>query len=254
MGSLVRTIGNGPGQGPGEFDSALGIAVLHDSLVVVTTGMPRLHLFTIDGEFVETILSGTTGGVREVAATGSGALFGASVDNTFGIFFRWDEGVIEKIQIPDPQRSPVLWAHASDAVWYAWPLEYEVHRLDHMGALLRENAWIDPGDPTRGNLFSLSVDEGGLLWVGASVPDPNAPGPLPPMANSIAEIEEQQRTHLDIVVEAFSLDGRLIVSERFDHYGLIPQPMRGGGWFRLSDDPLPVLTIVKPVLNPRASR
>jgi hypothetical protein len=252
-GSLLRTIGRGRGEGPGEFDSANGITVLGDSLVLITTGLQRWHIFRTNGDFVETNRAETTGGVGSVALTESGALFGATQDNTYGIFFTWENGETRKIPIPNPHRTRPLWSRGGSETWYAWPYEYRVHRLDLAGEILRENVWISADAPMRGNLFQVSIDERDLIWVGARVPDPNAPSEARSevFSPSASEREEEIRRYDDVLIEAMTVDGRLVVSVRFDGVAQAPRPMRGGGWYRESSDPLPVITIVEPVLQPR---
>ena len=249
-GALVRTVGRGPGEGPGEFRFVNGLTMLDDSLVLVTTGLQNWHVYSVDGDFAGTTRSETTGGVGQAVVTESGSVFGAAYDQTYGVFFESSGEQITRIRLPEERRMTPLWTYHEEEAWYAWYDDYSLRALGREGALVRDNPWIERGSSERANLFMMAVDSESRIWVLASIPDPDAPEGLMPPANSMTEIVELTRVYRDTLLEALSADGRLLVSMRFDGYYDHPKPMLGGGWYTESDDALPVISIVEPVLRP----
>ena len=47
----------------------------------------------------------------------------------------------------------------------------------------------------------------------------------------------------DRVIEAFTPDGRLVVSARFDSYREVAEPMHGNLWYRQTEDMLAIVVL-----------
>ncbi len=61
-GVLLDVVGQGPGEGPGEFDYAEGFAQVVDDALLVFTGLPVVHRYTTSGRYVRSIRLPTAGG------------------------------------------------------------------------------------------------------------------------------------------------------------------------------------------------
>lgn len=271
-GELERVIGNGPGEGPGEFNDVTDLVV--DTLVgelFVFMGRPYIEVYSVSGEYLRRIPVPAPDPVEGVLLHDGGLVTSASARGTEPelIVIRGDSAS----RVGPAQRlmfSPLL-RPAGDGVWSADLPWYEVaHHAMPEGRIdlriRREVAWfprVSEEDARMGRfgplLVAFAVDPKRALVFASvvAVEDPDAPrapmpGPgSPGAATSPEEARALQRAYFDGVVEVFMLDGRLIASRRYDDGEAMPNPLTADFWGRIGDDASSI-RILEPVLTERA--
>ncbi len=260
-GALVRTFGQGPGDGPGEFSWASAILVDRDSMIHVTSG-PLVHRYTIEGRFLETFRLPVPSGVREASITAEGHLLlsALAVDASLrrGVVL-WTPGGARVYEEPG--------GHIGDwflhtysrplGLWVAGTSSYEVVHVagpdeEPVFRMVRSVDWF-PGEGRANppNLYLLEADPAGLIYTLASAPAPDAPpGPLP-SARSVEEIRAHVNLYRENVIEALSVDGRLIASRRYRLPSETPTPITPDRWYLELPDLEQTIVILEPVLRRR---
>lgn len=191
-GQLLEVIGDGPGEGPGEFDYPSGFAQVAEDEFLVLTGRSVIHKYSTAGHFLRSLHLPAGGGADSLVV-------------------------------------------ARD--WFPGPRENEAHL-----------SWIH-------------ADGRGLIWTVVDVADPDAPpGSLPTWDVGAAEeqpIDDDPEALAairiktrDTVVEAFTPDGRLVASTRFDSFRDAAIPMRGNLWYNMTEDMMSLIVLEAVLVQP----
>jgi hypothetical protein len=259
-GEFVRTLGQGPGEGPGEFGWAGVIVMGTDSVINVTSG-PRLHRYDLYGEFLETVRLPVTSGQRDAVATREGSLVTSAsvVDASLrpGLV-SWELGGSRVLESPVGSRGESFFLAYTPrlGLWIAEASRYELEVRREPGEesryrIVRAVDWF-PGEEGEipANLYGIEPDPRGMVWTLASTPAPDAPsGELPP-ARSVDEIRDQVDRYRDNVIEALAVDGRLVASKRYPLPSLAPTPVTSARWYLQLRDLEETIVILEPVLRP----
>ncbi len=263
-GRLIRLLGNGEGEGPGEFQYVSGLIVDADSVVNIVTGLPNWHRYTWEGDFIETIRVPSVGGLSE-ATIGPGGTLVTTTRRPGGIgrLVLWRPGT--GVRVVDGSFVAVgahalISASREMGLWSAEHPRYALRRHTLPSGTVdveieRKVEWfpsrssVREYDESAPLLFRLTVDDRGLLWVWTNVRDPDAPSTPRPRARFPGEEDPDIASrYRDYVLEALSADGRLVASRRFDRVQDVAVGVTADFWVRTEDDPLRTLTIVKPIL------
>lgn len=263
-GELIRVMGNGDGEGPGEFWQAASMVVGADSVVNILPGLPHWHRYEWAGEFIETIRAPAIGGLGEARIGPDGLLVATTQGPEGARLVLWSPG--EEVRIVDgffnTNGFGYGWISASPrtGLWsavhsrytirrHALPsgsVDFEVHR--RVDWFRSSGPKFDESAPV---VFGLNVDDRGLLWVWTNVPDPDAPSAPRPRSSyspDDADRDVVAGRYRDYVLEVLSRDGEVIASRRYDR----PQDVALGAtadlWVRTEADVLRSLTIVEPIL------
>jgi hypothetical protein len=265
-GALLRTIGNGPGEGPGEFGTITDLVV--DTLtgeLYVFSGAQKISVYTLPGEYLRQItLSGRASfGVRLTDGTIVTNLQPAT-PGPFLVFIRGDS--IARVGPPQRFTFPTLLRATSEGIWSAEGPWYEINRHaladGHIDLHIeREAPWysepIVTGPNTNldgGVVTGVAVDSHRRLVVVnvQAVKDPNAPSRPAGFAQTPEERESNMRAYYDGVIEAFTTDGRLIASRRYDYMSDAPLPLNSYDsalyWYDVIDDDYASIQVLELVL------
>ena len=253
-GVLAGLIGKGPGEGPGEFDYATGLAQVAEDELLVLTGMPIVHNYTTGGRFVRSFRLPTNGGAGSAVTYGGIAVTTAYMLGREQGFLLADDSV-RAYGVPGRQGSKLLVAAAEDVgIWSAEHDRYVLRRHafpsgSAVDSLVVARDWFPGPRGNEGQLSWLHADGRGLIWTVASVADPDAPSDNWMSAGEEQPIEDMEEfltsdvEFRDNVIEAFTPAGRLVVSARFDSYREAAQPMRGNIWYRQTGDMLAIVVL-----------
>lgn len=266
-GRLSRVIGNGEGEGPGEFQHVSGLVVDNDSVVNIITGLQHWHRYTWEGGFIETIRVPSVGGLSEATIAPGGTLVTTTMGpEGIGRLVLWRPGT--RVRVVDGSFAAVgahalISASREMGLWSAEHTRYAVRRHSLPSGTVdfeieRTVEWF----PSRSGgreyresaplLFRLTVDDRRLLWVWTNVADPDAPStPRPPVPFPGEEDPDVASRYRDYVLEVLSADGRLVASRRFDRVQDVAVGVTADFWVRTGDDPLRTLTILRPILVER---
>jgi len=260
-GEFVRSLGQGAGEGPGEFGWASFLVMGTDSVLNVTSG-PLLHRYALGGEFLETVRLPVSYGQRDVVGTREGHLVTSAsvVDASLrpGLVL-WGPGggsVLESSVGSRGENFFLAWTpHLGLWVAEASRYELEVRREpgeDPRYRITRAVDWFPGGEgEIPANLYGIEADPRGLVWTLSSTPAPDAPpGELPP-AGSVDEIREQVDRYRENVIEALAVDGRLVASRRYPRPSLAPTPITSARWYLQLRDLEESIVILEPVLRQR---
>ena len=262
-GELVRVMGNGEGEGPGEFQYVASMVVGADSVVNIFPGLPHWHRYSWSGEFIETIRAPAVGGLGEAAIGPDGVLVAKTQGPEGARLVLWRPGSEVRIVDGSFNTDGFGWGWLSASremgLWSAVDSRYTIRRhAVPSGAvdfeIHRRVDWFRSND--RGNdesipiVFRLIVDDRGLLWIWTNVPDPNAPSAPRPRADSPddADYLDTVNRYRDYVLEVLSTEGKLIASRRYDRAQDVVSGVAADVWVRTEDDLLQSLTIVEPIL------
>ena len=269
-GAFERVIGNGPGEGPGEFRRASELVV--DTLagrVYVFSSSPRIVVYSLAGEYLSEIQ------VPGPAMAGAGIVLsdGTLVVTTSPpttepelVVIRGDHAE----RIGPAQRGPVFPPMLLAAHGGVWSAEGPWYEIDHHAMpdghvdfrIRREGTRFPvPSDEDVRNAsgailsgFTINEGRGTVLAMLAHVHDPDAPRAPMPQPTGPDEGARLQREYFDGVVEAFSLDGRLIATAVWDYWRDAPSPLGSpnpsGQWYSVLDDATRSIRILRPVLYP----
>lgn len=262
-GDLISVFGEGPGQGPGEFNQAADVAPVTDGGVLIAPGHSLLYEYAPTGE-----LKGTTRTpwpVGTIISVG-GRFLAVGNASTGKVPLVFDGGRWSAVGNPFPLTSPpFLAASQATGVWSSELGRYVLRRhafpsFDVLDSIAPERPWFPGPDTNKGNVYRIHSDESGVIWILSSVPDPDAPDePFPQVMTSPSEVTRQLIRYRNSVIEGFSEDGRLLVSERFDDHRDAPYPLADELWYRIEGELVPsivVLTVslVREVDGPDARR
>lgn len=264
-GELIRVMGSGRGEGPGEFGNVASMIVGSDSVVNILPGLPHWHRYTWGGDFLETVRTKSIGGLSEAAIGPDGVLVAKTQGPEGARLVLWRPGSEVRIVDGSFGADGVSWALISASprmgLWsavhsrytirrHALPegaVDFEIHRrVEWFRSNDRENEESPP------IVFGLTVDDRGLLWVWTNVLDSDAPTTPRPRADSPEDVNpEIANRYRDYVLEVFGTDGTLIASRRYDRAQDVAVGVAAGVWVRTEDDLLRSLTIVEPILESR---
>lgn len=266
-GELQRVIGNGPGEGPGEFGRVTDLVV--DSLageLYVFTGLPEVLVYSLSGEFLRQILLRTGGGSLWGVLLPDHTLVTTTVGSTEPKLIAIRGDSVTRVGPAQRRVFPPMLRSALDGLWSAESSWYEI---DHHSMpdghvdyrIRREVSWFpersDGGAPTvRGPLLSsLALDpvDGLVFAVIGPLDDPDAPSQPMPRARSPEEGRELSRAYFDMLIEVFTVDGRLIASSLYDDGSDAPRPLGPSNpadvWYHVDEsDPRTPIDILTPVL------
>jgi hypothetical protein len=244
-GRLTATVGR-PGQGPGEYQVALGLLLgTHDSVGVLHPP-GRVSWFAPDGTFgrqTPAPLGSATGIVllRNGSLVAGGHIrtprseglplhmtgSGSAEVRSFGP---------RDVVIPDYGPSPVVAASGDSAVWVAEEINYRLEQLDSGGNTLRivlvnepaSRAYLDRAEmeaagndgtsrPGRSVVRGIFEDGTGLLWVLRHMahPDPKRhPVLTPEEASECMYSGECRDSGMYTVIDVIDVSGRRLVAQR----------------------------------------
>ena len=255
-GQLLNVFGTGPGEGPGEFDYATEFAQASDDEFFVFTGL--VHKYSMAEGFVRSFRLPTLGGVAAAAAYEDGVVVAAhDVDGIRGFRLRGDS--VQPQGVLAPTGAGLLLAAVEGVgVWSATSDRYVLRRHMWPGgtvvdSLVVNRDWFRGPEGREALLYGLQADGRGLIWAAGMGPDPDAPPRRPAAGVEVPITEEDEADairYTDFVIDAFTPDGRLVASVRFDTLEETPRPMPGGLWFRPTEDGLSVV-ILEALLVPR---
>ena len=261
-GVLVDVIGKGAGEGPGEFDYAMGLTQVAEDELLVLTGLPIVHRYTTGGRFVRSSRLPTNGGAGSAVTYGGIAITTAYRGGVERGYLLTDDSV-RAFGLRGRRGSMLLLAAAEDVgIWSAEHDRYVLRRHAFPSGSVEDSLvvardWFPGPKGNPGHLSRLHADGRGLIWTVANAPDPDAPSDnwLPRGEEQPIEDMEEHLAHsvrfTDTVIEAFAPDGRLVVSARFDSYGEAATPiMHGNIWYRQTEDMLAII-VLEAVLTER---
>lgn len=254
-GVLLDVVGQGPGEGPGEFDYAEGLAQVADDELLVFTGLPVVHRYTTGGQFVRSIRLPTVGGAL-AAVTYRGFAITTAYASVGRQGFLVSGDSARAFGLRGRLESALVVAAAEDiGIWSAEHDRYVLRRHAFpsgsvVDSLVVTRDWFPGPKGNEGVIYRLHADGRGLIWTVASVADPDAPSDDWTTAglddHEPVELEEDRANAVkfrDDVIEAFTPDGRLVASARFDSYGEAAEPMAGNIWYRQTEDMLSVVVL-----------
>lgn len=250
-GQLLDVLGTGPGEGPGEFDHATEFAQLSDDEFLVFTGLQLVHKYSMIEGFVRSFRLPTFGGVSGAAAYGDEVVVAAfDMDGHKGFRILGDN--VQPQGVLEPTGAWLLLAASEDVgVWSADAERYVLRRHAWPGgavvdSLVLDRDWFRGPDGWDAFLHRLQTDGRGLIWTVGSAPDPDAPPRRLAAGVEVPITEEDEAEairYTDFVIDAFTPDGRLVTSVRFDTLEETPRPMPGGLWFRPTEDGLSLIIL-----------
>ena len=259
-GRFLDVLGNGPGQGPGEFGWASSLAQVEDEELLVFTGRAIVHRYSTRGRFLRSVPLTTIGGAGWAVTYGGAAITSTrTLDGIRGIQLRGDS--TRELGILGRPESIVLLAAAEDiGVWSAEIDRYVLRRHVMPSAAVEDSLvpardWF-PGPEGNETLLSyLHADGRGLIWTFVRVADPDAPTRRRPadremFGEDIEELMAVADRFGDTVIEAFAPDGKLVASVRIDSAWDAPRPIHGNIWYRPARD-MVSLIILEAVLMGR---
>ena len=253
-GRLLEVLGTGPGEGPGEFDYVTRFAQTSDNEILVFTGYQFVHRYSITDGFLRSFRLPTFGGVSGAAAYGDAVVVtAADFDRHQGFQILGDR--VQPQGVFEPTGALLLLAAGEGVgLWSADVERYVLRRHRWPGgtvvdSLVVNREWFRGPEGWVPFLGGLQADVRGLIWVTGAAPDPDAPPrrrPRRPAGVEVpiteAELAEGIR-YTDGVIDAFTPDGRLVASRRFDTAKETPSPMPGGLWYRPTEDGLSVVVL-----------
>ena len=251
-GRFLEVLGTGPGDGPGEFDYATEFAQTSDDEFLVFTGYQLVHTYSITEGFLRSFRLPTFGGVSGAAAYGDVVVVAAS-DGRRDLGFEIVGDRVEPQGVVEPTGGFLLLAAGEGVgVWSATAERYVLRRHRWPGgtavdSLVVNRDWFRGPEGWEAFLFGLQADARGLIWVAGNSPAPDAPPRRRPPAGVEVPITEAELAegirYTDFVVDAFTPDGQLVASRRFDTIEETPRPMPGGLWYLPTEDGLSVVVL-----------
>lgn len=270
-GELERLIGSGSGDGPGEFGRVRDLIVdsVAGTIHVFSSSSARVEVYSLSGEHVRGIRipsypsqaarlnNGTIVASISTGGIGSPGLLLIESDTVLAT------GPARRMPMPPEVRPGGEGAWTVDAPWYQ--LNHHIPpRQQADFTLRREVDWFPerpeewsnaPGPLVRG--FTVDLERLLVFVRVTQVTDPGAPSAPFPVGGTPAEAQEWMVQYFDGIVEAFTFDGDLVASTRFDDAREIPEPIGGGApgnlWFRLAGV-TESIEILRPRLVEKASR
>lgn len=150
-GRFLRSYGNGPGEGPGEFTQVMDYAVFRDSvLYVVDSFRRRISYFALDGRFLDS--ESTELGFVRYEKTASGRSYGMSIGSEFLFATGNDAGIVRFGTVLKNQAMEDAIRLSGNIATYRGDLVYSsdyfpiVLRYDSTGSLVYARATPDYGD------------------------------------------------------------------------------------------------------------
>ncbi len=262
-GQLLEVIGNGPGEGPGEFDYPSGFAQVAEDEFLVLMGRSTIHKYSTADRFLRSFQLPAGGGALWAVTHGGAAITSAGTpDGKRGFLLEGDS-----IRVLDIHGLAVLLhlAAAEDVgVWSAENDRYVLRRHSLPSGAVSDSLapardWFPGPRENEAHLSWIHADGRGLIWTVVEVADPDAPpGSLPTWDIGGPEEEPIDEEALlasavktrDTVVEAFTPDGRLVASVRFDSFRDAAIPMRGNLWYRMTEDMLTLVVLEAVLVQP----
>lgn len=276
-GELERVIGRGPGGGPGEFGDASDLIV--DSIagtVHVFTRSHRIEVYSLGGDYVGGVSLPRPASMGARLTDGTLATSAHYPMDSPRIMLVGQDTVFETGPARRMPMSPDV-RGGGEGVWTG---ESSWYQFDHHAlpsgqvdfTVRREVSWFpelsdEEGATAAGPLvngFTIDPERQLVFARVVQVKDPDAPdAPSPRSAPAggestpIAPISREDAREMNIlrfdgVIEAFTLDGRLIASTRFDDGSDMPNPLAGGApgtlWYRTNDDMTRSIEILRATL------
>lgn len=250
-GELERVIGLGSGDGPGEFGRAMDLVV--DSLsgtVHVLSRSPRIEVYSLDGDYLHGIrlptlphlgapLSDGTIAASRASAMGGPKILLVKRDTAF------TTGPAGRMPMPAEVRAGDEGVWTAESPWY----QFDHHVLPGGQVdftIRREVRWFPEVSEEEGSnapgplLLGFTIDpERRMVFARVQqVKDPDVPAAPPRFEGTRAEAQRRNALYFDGFIEAFTFDGDLVASTRFDDHREMPRPIGGGApgnlWFRLT--------------------
>ena len=167
-GAFMHALGNGPGEGPGEFNHAIGLAQVNEGEVVVLTGLRTVHWYSTDGSFLRSLLLPSYGGAGGAVVYRDAAIIGTSTRDGREGFALEDLGV-RSLGLLSRARTPVLLAAAEEVgIWSAVHDRYVLRRHAWpsgaiVDSITMRRDWFPGPEGNEANLFNLHADSRGLI-------------------------------------------------------------------------------------------
>lgn len=265
-GQLLEVIGNGPGEGPGEFDQPSGFAQVAEDEFLVLMGRSTIHKYSTAGRFLRSFHLPAGGGAMFAVTHGDLAITSAGTANGRRGFLMEGDSV-RTLELRGRRSVFLQLAAAEDiGLWSAARDRYVLRRhVLPSGAvadsLVVARDWF-PGPPDNEAILSwIHADGRGLIWTVVEAADPDTPpGSLPAWDVGVAEeqpIDDDPEALAairiktrDTVVEAFTPDGRLVASTRFDSFWDAAIPMRGNLWYNMTEDMMSLIVLEAVLVQP----
>lgn len=258
-GRLLDVLGTGPGAGPGEFGYARSFAQVSDNEFFVFAGQGLVHKYSTAEGFISSFRLPGHGWDSSDAMYQDVLVLSVAAEDGWRAFQLDNDGGFEALDLllGPSEVFPLLAAAQDGGFWSANNDRYVFRRHILPGgavvdSLVLSRDWFpDPGG-TQARLFGLQADSRGLLWTAVTAPDPDMgsrrqPAQLDAPIVGFEEYEALAIRYSDSFIEAFTPDGRLVASIRFDSFRDAPLPMPGGLWYRPTEDRLSVV-ILEPIL------
>ncbi len=263
-GQLLEVIGNGPGEGPGEFDLPSGFAQVAEDEFLVLTGRSVIHKYSTAGRFLRSYRLPTGGGAMFAVTHGDLAITSAgTADGRRG--FLLEDDSVRTLELRGRRTVFLHLAAAEDVgLWSAERDRYVLrrHALPSGGvadSLVVARDWFPGPRDNEAILSWIHADGRGLLWTVVEAADPDTPpGSLTAWhEETVGEVamddEALATTRIrtrDTVVEAFTPDGRLVASTRFDSFWDAAIPVRGNLWYSMTEDMLTLIVLEAVLVQP----
>ena len=263
QGEFLRTVGEGPGEGPGEFSHVVSLLVDADSTLHILPGYPYWHRYAWSGAFLETVRTPATATTVGMTMAEDGTLITPAMTGTQPGFFVWPRGAdgVRFVEVADPfqtERGPAnrfVRAAPGVGVWSVYLQHYilslhDPSSFEIVAQVARDVEWF-PGEgasPAMG--FDFTVGDG-LLWVLLGVQAPDAPSIPRPQATSEEERRAITNEYRNTMIEVLTPDGRLVATRTYQVTYETPRPITVDRWYLVEDHPVPTLVILEPNLVER---
>ena len=266
MGTFWSRSGEAPAQVRASSNYAIGFARSGDDEFWISTGSQVMQWYSASGRFLGSVRVFPHGGVGKggVATYGNAVIATAPAFGGGATGFALHGDSVRSLGVFGAAGEPLIFLAAAEdlGIWSAPYDRYVLRRhfwptgaVSDSIVIARE--WFPGPADNPANVFGLHAGEG-LLWALTAPADPDAPDESLVMSEvesaaanyDVSAILARQDIFRDNVIEAFTPDGQLVASIRFDTFRETPQPIHGDLWFRITDDELSIV-ILEARLIPR---
>jgi hypothetical protein len=269
-GEFRRTIGEGPGGGPGEFGRVSDIAVdTATGRIYIFTSSNRIEVYGDGGEYLETISLPrySSWGTLLHDGTVVAVLARATAEPVFAVVKPdtvMPTGPVQR----GPAFPPLLYGNG-DGVWTVESAWYEIRRHDMRDGqvdfqITRETPLfpaprVEEIERLGGPVvvaFAVDTRQGRVFAVLKQVLKPgHSPPPVAQPETPLIPIDAANNPYYGAVIEAFDFAGNVLASLRLDDGESVPYPMMSLGsrglWYEVLSDDIRSIRILRPSLEKR---